>query len=725
MRNFKAIAAMLLLSISSTITFTSCQDDTLDDNKQKTAPESAQKALMEAYGLTFENFVTPNDVQILNADTTEISVNKALAEKLGITSFVNHPLGIWDAKSHMPYARKASGERLIGDRYILTVGSTTVAELIGNKKVTLNTSVYVNPNVTGNQTRAGIDMPSYAAKYMDENDVIHPAVILYTDPYGYDKEYHTLNDKPQAGTRAGDGFQYVTADELAQEGSRASVRRRILSVHTDTEIKKDIPVASKKINLKYSSRTDFELNYFLTLNGGCTWKAIFPSFYVDKFEAGLDGEFAFSPEFTVGVSDELELDKDKYKWPIVKFPSYSFTFWIGPVPVVVTADPSIFFRLDGKINTSAQVGFKYEYANKFKGGFRYQNGKGWETIKDFEEIKNEFTPIWPTGKISAELGFGLYLGVDVLLYGAAGPEMAVGPRIGAKGEGTFSIDEGKDFKASVDVTVNAEAGAKLKVLGYEIAEWHKTFELTEPWNLWSYPKTGNEHKSPAAKKTDEMRKLMEKACSAQNDKEAMSELTDMMAQMQNMKHEDAEKKLAEAAIKLTENSKDEQAKMQTIVSFVNKENKEMKPKFEKWRIDKNWSDIVNMLKTQEKAKIIAAHSDGYFNERNAFSWTHQRFVEKFNREPKQNEEDLQYLIKEVVSYRDVAYNKAIEEVLKDPIYKRCREVNAKLFDKTIYGLHDYYTRKYAHHDTPSQNYINDMKYRLRLAYDFYYHKFPV
>lgn len=252
MKNFKAIAAMLLLSISSTITFTSCQDDTLDDNKQKTAPESAQKALMEAYGLTFENFVTPNDVQILNADTTEISVNKALAEKLGITSFVNHPLGIWDAKNHMPYARKATAERLIGDRYILTVGSTTVAELIGNKKVTLNTSVYVNPNVTGNKTRAGIDMPSYAAKYMDENDVIHPAVILYTDPYGYDKEYHTLN-------------------------------------------------------------------------GGCKWKAIFPSFYVEKFEAGLDGEFAFSPEFTVGVSDELELDKDKYKWPIVKFPSYSFT----------------------------------------------------------------------------------------------------------------------------------------------------------------------------------------------------------------------------------------------------------------------------------------------------------------------------------------------------------------------------------------------------------------
>lgn len=48
--------------------------------------------------------------------------------------------------------------------------------------------------------------------------------------------------------------------------------------------------------------------------------------------------------------------------------------------------------------------------------------------------------------------------------------------------------KGKDFKASVDVTVNAEAGVKLKLLGYELAEWSKTFELIKPWNLWKFPK---------------------------------------------------------------------------------------------------------------------------------------------------------------------------------------------------------------------------------------------
>lgn len=52
-----------------------------------------------------------------------------------------------------------------------------MAELIGENKVTLNTAAYFNPN---GQTRAGIEMPDYAAKYMDENDIIHPAVIYLT-----------------------------------------------------------------------------------------------------------------------------------------------------------------------------------------------------------------------------------------------------------------------------------------------------------------------------------------------------------------------------------------------------------------------------------------------------------------------------------------------------------------------------------------------------------------
>lgn len=269
------------------------------------------------------------------------------------------------------------------------------------------------------------------------------------------------------------------------------------------------------------------------------------------------------------------LPEDKFKLNLIKFSCFSFTFWIGPVPVVVTCDPAVYLRLDGKISTAAQMGFKYEYASKFKGGLRYQNDKGWETIREFTEEKNEFTPIWPEAKLSAELGFGLYLGVDVLLYGAAGPKAAVGPRIGATAEGTLSKGE-TDLKASVDVTVNAEAGAKLKVLGYEIAEFNKKFELAGPWPIWKYPKDGTEHKSPQAIKADEALKFLEKACSAQADKDAMSELTDMMAQMQDLTPDQAQKKLAETVMKLIEGSTNEQVNIQKSVEYVRMANNDVK-----------------------------------------------------------------------------------------------------------------------------------------------------
>ena len=87
----KAIAFMFTTFV--TVSFTACTDD-LMVNDQPADNTKTQGELFEAYGLTYQDFNSPTDVIILNADTTEISVSKDLADKLGITTFVNHPLGI-------------------------------------------------------------------------------------------------------------------------------------------------------------------------------------------------------------------------------------------------------------------------------------------------------------------------------------------------------------------------------------------------------------------------------------------------------------------------------------------------------------------------------------------------------------------------------------------------------------------------------------------------------
>jgi hypothetical protein len=368
----------------------------------------------------------------------------------------------------------------------------TTAELIGENKVTLNTAAYFNPNVQGGQTRAGIDMPEYAARYIDENDIIHPATVLLTDPYGYDKDYYTDEDQPKAGTRSNGEYQFITGEELAQ-GSRFSVNRNILSFHK--EIKKEVKIPCGKsggdnAKMTVKSPVDFELNYFLTLNGG--YKFPF-SVYVKKFETGLDGKFGIAPEVKFEMHKQWELDPNKFTYPLAKFHGYTFTFMVGPVPVVVNCSPNMYARIDGKVTSDFMAGFKYEYESTFKGGLSYTKDNGWSIIKDLKEEKNVFTFYKPTAEVHAEAGVSFFLGVDVMLYGVAGPSASVGPRLGATADLKAKAGEGLDLKAKVDLNINAEVGAKLSILGYDLAEYHKTFDLGGPWVIWQYPSTGKEH----------------------------------------------------------------------------------------------------------------------------------------------------------------------------------------------------------------------------------------
>ena len=128
-------------------------------------------------------------------------------------------MGIWQAVDQLPYARKTTEERLVGDRYILKVQNTTIAELIGDKSAQLSTSVYVN-NEPQALTRAAANGPStFGDKYVDENGIIHPAVIHLTDPDGYDQAYHNETDKPAPRLRAArqGRYDYITAEERLRD----------------------------------------------------------------------------------------------------------------------------------------------------------------------------------------------------------------------------------------------------------------------------------------------------------------------------------------------------------------------------------------------------------------------------------------------------------------------------------------------------------------------------
>lgn len=677
----KAIAFMFAATFA--VSFTACTDDLMADDIQPANNTRAQGELAEPYGLTYQDFNSPSDVVILNADTTEISVSKDLADKLGIATFVNHPLGIWHQINQLPYARKATAEKLVGDRYILTVEPATLAELIGEKEVQLNTGLYVNNDIQeGAITRAGgVDMPAYAAKYVDGNQMIHPAVIHLTDPLGYGKGYHDPDEQPTMTRSAADEgcYDYIIPEQMT--ATRASAHQRIMSLKQEIKANKKFALSEgDSLDFNLYVPIDFELNYFITLNGGVEWKACVPVPTVKKFEAGLDGKFAFSPELTVGFNKAFQVPGDKLKYNILDFEGYSFTFWVGCVPVVIKCQPNLYAKIDGQVTGQAVLGIKYDYENNFKVGVGYKKGDGWSVIDEFNEVKNEVSFVRPQVRVHAEAGIGVYLGMDVMIYGVAGPTVSVGPRLGAEADLKVSPfeknwNEKTDFSANINLSVNAVAGAKLKVLGYELGEYKATFRLAGPWLLWKYPSDGTEHKVGDLEYSDEdfrnytalmngFMKSNEGGAYKNIKSQAISELMEMYDIDNATANKILQKSNMKALIKtwgyiptasayyyqvselLVDCAGEVHATYYDYLEQKAGENGDTE-----YLAARNWERIMEMLSTNSEIKsFMKTYNSGP-------DYVHQWFVEDFGREPNESPEDLEWLTDHMLNFMKYFYER--------------------------------------------------------------------
>jgi hypothetical protein len=524
MKTKKNLANMMFMSIvaAATVSFTACSDDVIDEQKNDNVITASQNSpLLEPAGLVYTDFITENDVTILTPDTTEISVSKAYADKMGIDNFVNRPMGIWDKKEHASYLRKATEQRLIGDRYILKVTRSSLAEVIGGRNLTLNTSLYYNPGAATTRA-ASTGMPEEAAKYIDENNIIHPAAITINSMPGEDAmtrgavaDYGTwtveeiFNGEMDADTRWWNPFKAIkekVIDKVVDkvvEGYNYVKEKTAYTIDSDkntysilrhkSELKKEMkfecgPAESDTINVNFKCPIQFDVDYTLEVHAkGDVSSAWIPR--LNYLETYFDGYFAVNPELKVGFSKDISLPKDKQRINLCKLGGIGVTFMIGVVPVHIDFDPSIYLKLTAALEGSAYVGLNYDFAAKFRAGVKYDNG--WNGIGNGEIVKNEFSLIKPTVELEAKAGVGLMFGVDVIIDKIAGPTLAMGPQVNAKATISYTrwMDAGKwDFKAQATAGCAGEFGAKIKVLGYELADWKRPFELGPQKTIFEYPK---------------------------------------------------------------------------------------------------------------------------------------------------------------------------------------------------------------------------------------------
>ena len=505
-KNLVNLVLMSIVTVATSFSFTACSDTFESDQLANDGSEEkvSRGELLDPIALIYTDFNSASDVQIMTADTTKISISKALADKLDITSFVDHPMGIQEGEHIRPYHIRATKEILQGDRYILDVVQAGIGEFIADP-IAMSTDFYKND---GSATRS-----ASGDAYTDAEGVIHPQGVYVID---------VPADAPEFATRSLDEFPmtYFSAEEVLgltttrgiKSGTYFKIDKKGNVINLQSELKKDIQFGSDEdtIMVHVKAPVTFDLNYKLYINCGRK-NYVVP--YIKGFDANINGSFSFKPEVTIGFDKEVKIAEKKVK--IGDFKGFSFKFSIAGVPFWVDIKPKMYMKFDAKVGGKFYGGFKYEYEKTFKAGIKKDNG--WKAYGDSEVQKNEFTFITPRGTFNAEAGVALMLGVDILIDKCAGPELAIGPKVKAEAEMTFApFDKQKplSFEASLKAGVYADLGVQMKFWKFNIAEWKTTFNMVPEKKIWSYEypqDMDNKKNDPVTKVLDAATKAIQEA----------------------------------------------------------------------------------------------------------------------------------------------------------------------------------------------------------------------
>ena len=505
-KNLVNLVLMSIVTVATSFSFTACSDNFESDLLANDGSEErvTRGELLDPIALIYTDFNSASDVQIMTADTTKISISKALADKMGITSFVDHPMGIQEGEHIRPYHIRATKEILHGDRYILDVVQSGIGEFIADP-VALSTDFFMND---GNATRS-----ASGDAYTDAEGVIHPQGVYVID---------IPADAPEYATRSLDAspMTYFSAEEVlgltATRGIKSGTYFKIDKagnvINLQSELKKDIKFGSDEDTIMVHVKVPvaFDLNYKLYINCGRK-NYVVP--YIKGFDANINGSFSFKPEVTIGFDKEVKIAEKKVK--IGDFKAFSFKFTIAGVPFWVDIKPKMYMKFDAKAGGKFYGGFRYEYEKTFKAGLKKDNG--WKAYGNSDVQKNEFTFITPRGTFNAEAGVALMLGVDILIDKCAGPELAIGPKVKAEAEMTFAPFDEKtplSFEASLKAGVYADLGVQMKFWKFDIAEWKTTFNMVPDKKIWSYEypqDMDNKKNDPVTKVLDEATKAIQEA----------------------------------------------------------------------------------------------------------------------------------------------------------------------------------------------------------------------
>ena len=454
--NFKFIKFSIIMAMAMVVMSACEKDDVL--------PEPQPEDLVP-FAMTYVDFITPNDVQILSADTTSISVSKEYAQKMGIKYFKDRAVTIWRTIGTVPFIRIITDVQENKNEIILTTKRGEFCDMFENLDASLESDLFVNKDYVASRStrnRAGEEVTDVSGKYMDEEGVYHPAVIIVEEGSPAARSLQS---------RTGSTKNYFTAEELLEQNATFDV----LNVQTDFKFDHKFPSDAKDneaaMHLKGKVGLSAKLSGYADIN--ISW------FKLKRFEAGVKGSAGVSTKMSFGLQKEIEKE---WETEIMPVGGHMFVFWVGPIPVPLVYESSINHKTKASATASLEVLASGKYQVSFSQGVLYERDKGWKDLSQKTKTEKYFKFDGIKGSAKVEASNGIYYEMGIYLGGSAGPEFSFGPYVSAEAEVSSTMDVvNQQIKVEGSVGAYAglagEVGAKIKVLGYQLAKWSTAFDV--------------------------------------------------------------------------------------------------------------------------------------------------------------------------------------------------------------------------------------------------------
>ena len=452
--NFIKFSIMMAMAM---VVMSACEKD---DVLPEPTPED-----LTPFAMTYVDFITPNDVQILSADTTRISVSSAYAKKVGIKYFKDRAVTIWRTIGTAPFIRIITDAQENNGEIILTTKRGEFCDMFENLDASLESDLFVNKDYVASRStrnRAGEEVTDVSGKYQDNDGVYHPAVIIVEEGSPAARSLQS---------RTGSTKNYFTAEELLEQNATFDV----LNVQTDFKFDHKFPSDAKDneaaMHLKGKVGLSAKLSGYADIN--ISW------FKLKRFEAGVKGSAGVSTKMSFGLQKEIEKE---WETEIMPVGGHMFVFWVGPIPVPLVYESSINHKTKASATASLEVLASGKYQVSFSQGVLYERDKGWKDLSQKTKTEKYFKFDGIKGSAKVEASNGIYYEMGIYLGGSAGPEFSFGPYVSAEAEVSSTMDVvNQQIKVEGSVGAYAglagEVGAKIKVLGYQLAKWSTAFDV--------------------------------------------------------------------------------------------------------------------------------------------------------------------------------------------------------------------------------------------------------